>query len=157
VTTWLLATTPECAADVVHEVGGHANGGVFALALEAAGMSERPAPGTRIVAAGAGILPLSASPTGDPRSNEVLAMTARLGGRPGWWVALGRDAGALARKALATLPLDTVTAEAAISRRRKAARDALATARARLWTSDADGFDASHVLPRAIRVVDLAR
>lgn len=157
VTTWLLATAPECAGDVIHEVGGRANGGVFALALEAAGMSERPAPGARVVAAGAGILPLSAAPTGDPRSNEVLAMTARLGGRPGWWVALGRDAGALTRKALAALPLDTATAEGAISRRRKAARDALATAQARLWTSDAEGFDASHVLPRAIRVVDLAR
>jgi hypothetical protein len=158
VTTWLLATTPECAADVIHEVGAHANGGVFALTLEAAGMSERAAPGTRVVTAAAGVFPLlTSSPSSDPRSKEVLAMAARLGGRPGWWVALGRDAGALARKALATLPLDTVTAEPDIVRRRVAARDALATVRALLWTSDSEGFDASHVLPRALRVVDLTR
>jgi hypothetical protein len=157
VTTWLLATAPECAADVIHEVGARASGGVFALTLEAAGLSERPAPGTRIVAAAAGVIPLPASPASDPRSNEVLGMTARMGGQPGWWVALGRDAGALARRALSTLPLDTVTAEGDILRRRKEARDALATAHARLWTSDAEGFDASHVLPRAIRVIDLTR
>ncbi len=158
VTTWLLATTPECATDVIREVGGHANGGVFALSLEAAGMTERPATGARVVAATAGIIPLppSSSPP-DPRAIEVLAMTARLGGRAGWWAALGRDAGALARKALSTLPLDTTTVEPDISRRRVEARDELARARARLWTSDAEGFDGAHVLPRTIRVVDRAR
>jgi hypothetical protein len=158
VTTWLLATTPECAADVIQEIGSRTNGGAFALTLEAAGTTERAAPGTRVVAASAGAIPLPLSPeSSDPRSKEMLAMAARLGGRSGWWVALGRDAGALARKALATLPPDTVTAEADISRRRTEARDGLANARATLWTSDAEGFDASHVLPRAIRVIDLTR
>jgi hypothetical protein len=158
VTTWLLVTSPECASDVIHEVGGRAKGGVFALSLEAAGTSERPAPGAHIVAAATGVIPVPASSAPfDPRSNDVLAMAARLGGRAGWWAALGRDAGALARKALSTLPLDAVTAEVDILRRRKAARDALGTARVRLWTSDAEGFDASHVLPRSIRVVDLTR
>jgi hypothetical protein len=157
VTTWLLATGPECAADVIHEVGVRANGGVFALALEAAGMSERPAQGARIVAAASGVIPLVALKVADPRANEVHAMVERLGGHPGWWVALGRDAGTLARKALSTLPLDTVTADTEISRRRNQARDALVNAHARLWTSDAEGFDSTHVVPRAIRVVDLTR
>ncbi len=157
VTTWLLATGPECAADVIREVGGRVNGGVFALALQAAATSERPPPGTRILAAATGIFPLSALSAGDARSEEVHAAFARSGGRPGWWVALGRDAGVLVRVALATLPLDTATADSEISRRRKQARDALVNARARLWTTDSEGFSPSHTLPRAIRVVELTR
>jgi hypothetical protein len=82
----------------------------------------------------------------------VQELTARVGGRPNWWTALGRDAGMLARRALATAPMDSVTSASEVSQRRKAARDALAASRDRLWTTDAPGFDATHVLPRQIHI-----
>jgi hypothetical protein len=82
-------------------------------------------------------------------------MAARLGGRPSWWAALGRDAGALARKAVSTLPMDNVTAEADIAKRHRDARDALAAARLSLWTTDAQGFVEARPMPRDVRVVEL--
>jgi hypothetical protein len=164
--TWLLASSAECASDLIHEVGAHGGGGVFALTLEAAGVTVRPAQGSHLLAASAGILPLGTSPRGDPREEEAHRMVARLGGRSSWWAALGRDAGALSRKALATMPVDTVTAEADIARRRQDAQRALATARVALWTTEAQGFavaaeadaggdGAGHVIARELRIVEL--
>jgi hypothetical protein len=163
--SWLLASSAECANDVIHEVSARGGTGVFALTLEAAGLTEHPGPGIRVLAASAGIVPFSAVSPADPRLVEALAMAGRFGGRPSFWAALGRDAGALARQALRTLPLDTVTVEADIARRRLAARDALLAARAPLWTTDADGFGtgaapaagSTHSLARTIRVVDLGK
>jgi hypothetical protein len=153
--TWLLATSAECAGDVIHEVGALAYGGSFALTLDAAGVTVRPAQGARLLAATAGIVPMNAATSGDPRAAEARAMAQRLGGRPSWWAALGRDAGALARKALSTLPQDTVTVEADIAKRRREARDALAAARVGLWTTDSPGFSGSSAIPREIRVIEL--
>jgi len=119
-----------------------------------------------LFAASAGIVPAQAQTTspGDAREVDSLAMVARLGGRLSWWAALGRDAGALARKALSKMPLDAVTAGADISRRRRDARDALGAARVSLWTTDAEGFEVArgnssegHAIVRTIRVVDLGR
>jgi hypothetical protein len=87
---------------------------------------------------------------------DVRALTARFGGRPNWWTALGRDAAALARQALADAPTDSVTAQALIAQRRKAARDALATAKGAMWTTDEPGFDKAHVLARRVRIVQLS-
>jgi hypothetical protein len=163
---WLLASSSECANDVIHEVEASGNGGVFALTLEAAGATERAPQGVRLLAASAGIVPAQAQITspGDAREVDSLAMVARLGGRLSWWAALGRDAGALARRALSKMPLDTVTAGADISRRRRDARDALGAARVSLWTTDAEGFEVAqgnssegHAIVRTIRVVDLGR
>ena len=162
---WLLATSPQCADDVIHEVVASREEGIFALALEAAGVTERPRPGVRLLAASAGIVPSSTARSGDPREIDAGKMMNRSGRSPTWWSALGRDAGVLSRTALATMPLDTVTSPDEISRRRRAARDALATARASLWTTDARGFGAAagsggdrppQVIERAIRIVDLA-
>jgi hypothetical protein len=171
--TWLLASSPECARDVIHEVTASGDGGVFALALEAAGVTEHAGPGVRLLAAATGIVPWQAAPPGDARTVDAQAMVARSGGYPSWWAALGHDAGVLSRRALSTLPLDTVTAAADISRRRREARDALARARAPLWTADAEGFDAAvggsadghapkeddeaHEMRRTIRVIDLGK
>ncbi len=158
---WLLATMPECAGDVIHDVGARAYGGVFALTLEASGAGERPAPGAHLLSAAAGIVPGGSGPRsaggapGDAREKEARALGARLGGRPGWWAALGRDAGALARKALSTLPQDTVTLESDIAKRRRDARDALAAARVKLWTTDAEGFAGQSAIAREVKVVEL--
>ena len=153
---WLLATSPECASDVVHEVGARAQGGVFALTLDAAGLTARPAQGSRVLAAAAGIVPAGAGTADDPRELEARKMAVQLGGQPTWWAALGRDAGALARKALSTLPEDTVTLPAEIAKRHRDARDALAAARVGLWTTDAQGFvepGNPRCLGRALRVI----
>ncbi len=150
---WLIDGSAECARDVFHDVGADAKGGLFVVGLEGAAVQERPA-GARLLVASAGIVPAPASPSGDPREADIAALRARLGGRPNFWMALGRDAAALARKALAHQPTDTVTSQAEIARRREAARDALASARVPLWTSDAQGFSSSHVLERAVRVVE---
>jgi hypothetical protein len=161
---WLVATSPDCANDAVHEVVASGNGGVFALTLEAAGETEHAGPGVRLLAAKAGIVPERIAAAGDARERDALAMVAQLGGRLSWWAALGRDAGVLSRRALSTMPLDTVTLAADISRRRHIARDALAAARAPLWTADVEGFNVAgdgssegHAIERTIRVVDLGR
>jgi hypothetical protein len=157
---WLLASSAECAGDVIHEVGAQAAGGIFALTLDAAGLTVHPGPGVRVVAAAAGIVPPSGAGRADARQAEAEAMVQRLGGRSSFWAALGRDAGVLARKALSTLPEDTVTAEVDIAKRRREARDALVGARVKLWTTDAEGFGAAgdggaHVIPREIRVIEV--
>jgi hypothetical protein len=115
-----------------------------------------------VLAASAGIMP------GDPKSSpkkaealgtrdaDVRAMTARLGGRPDWWAALGHDAATLAKDALADAPTDVVTSPAQIAQRRQAARDALLAARDRLWTTDEAGFGSDHKLARQVRVLDLS-
>jgi hypothetical protein len=158
--TWLLASSAECAGDVIHEVGARAAGGVFALTLDAAGLTVHPGPGVRVVAAAAGIVRPEGARPGDARQAEAQAMVQRLGGRSSFWAALGRDAGALARRALSTLPEDTVTAEPDIAKRRREARDALAAARVKLWTTDAEGFEpagdaGTHAISREIRVIDV--
>jgi hypothetical protein len=156
VRAWLLASSAECAGDVIHEVGAHAQGGIFGLTLEAAGLTEHAAAGARVVAAAAGIVPMAAAARDDPRLRAALAMAGRFGGRSSFWAALGHDAGVLSRRALSTMPLDTVTLEEDIAARRRQAREALAGARAPLWTTDAEGFGVEgRAMTRTIRVVDL--
>jgi hypothetical protein len=152
---WLIAGPPECVRDVFHDVGAGAKGGIFALGLAGATMQERAPAGARVIAVGAGAMPNGTASPADSRDADIRALTARLGGRPSWWLALGRDAVALARKAMAQLPADSVTDPSEIARRRRAARDAVAGAHERLWTSDAGAFDSAHVLGRALRVTEL--
>jgi hypothetical protein len=167
VRAWLVAGSADCARDLMREQGPRARGAVFALSLIAGTTAERPA-GAHLLVASAGVIPgadLTATPAArrgartsdgsdatDAREADVQELTARVGGRPNWWTALGRDAGMLARRALATAPMDSVTSASEVSQRRKAARDALAASRDRLWTTDAPGFDATHVLPRQIHI-----
>jgi hypothetical protein len=153
---WLLATSAECAGDVIHEVSARGQRGTFAVTLEGAGLTERPPPGTRIVVASAGIVPFGLAPKDEPRLKEALAMTARFGGRSSFWAALGHDAGVLSRKALLPLPLDSVTAEKDIAERRSEVREALLSARASLWTTDEQGFEPGHrAVARVIRAVEM--
>jgi hypothetical protein len=169
VRAWLVAGSADCAGDVMREEGARARGGLFALSLVASTTLER-VPGAQVIAASAGIIPsaggrsLPEAQAGrdggagsrDPRELEVQALVARFGGgRPSFWTALGRDAAMLARRALSRAPLDSVTGSTAIVQRRQAARDALAAAHQALWTSDADGFQGAHVLPREVRMVEL--
>jgi hypothetical protein len=154
--SWLVAADPACAAELLLGVGGGGRGTV-ALTLEASEIVERSHPGTRVVSATTGVVPLALAPSGDPRVADVRAMTARTGAAPRWWAAVGRDAAVLARQALAELPTDTITDPDGIARRRAQLRAALLGARASLWTSERNGFDEAGVLNRTIRTQDLTR
>jgi hypothetical protein len=159
VKAWLVAGSADCARDVMREESGRSKGGIFGLSLIASTTAQRP-PDAVVLAASAGVIPgdlkLSSKTPPGTRDADVRAMTARLGGRPNWWAALGHDAATLARDALADAPTDVVTTQAQIAQRRQAARDALAAARDRLWTTDEAGFGRDHKLARQVRVVDLS-
>ena len=75
------------------------------------------------------------------------------GVRPSYWTALGRDAGVLARKALAALPTTTTADAAEVTKRRDVAAAGLLSARARMWTSEAQGIGGDRRLSRSLKVV----
>jgi len=152
---WLVAGSTACAEDLFRGIGRSSRRGVIGLTLEASEVVARPVAGLRLVTAAAGVVPLGSSPPEDPRAVDVRALVARTGARPAWWTALGRDAAVLARMALSSLPLDSTSDVDEIARRRAVVRQALVDARAPLWTSDHEGFDATRNLPRSIRLVDL--
>jgi hypothetical protein len=143
---WLVSGSPECATDLVGELSAARVRGIVARTLEAAG---RPVPAGALhdMTARAGVVP-EAGPT-DPRRDEVRRFAGALG-RTGWWSALGRDAAVLARTALLKLPLDTVSELAAVAARRTAGRDDLASAHARLWSTETAGWSADHTMKRTI-------
>ena len=154
VRNWLVTGSPGCASDVLGELSASHARGVVALTLEAAALPAHGA-GVRVVSASAGVVPTAAA--GDVRDDELRRFTERLG-PVGWWTALGRDAATLARVAMRGLPLGTAADAKEVESRRIRARDLLAGARARLWSTEAAGWQAGHVLARTVCSVDaLAR
>jgi hypothetical protein len=88
-------------------------------------------------------------------SEEIARYVETMGGVPTWEIALGRDAGVLARRALRALPLDTAKSADEVARRRDEVRASLLAAKEKLWATDAMSFaPATHALPRTIRVID---
>jgi hypothetical protein len=69
---------------------------------------------------------------------------------PGWWAALGRDAGVLARAGVERLPTQSTEDPALVKARRRAAAEAVTRAEAALWTTEAKGFGGGQALPRTI-------
>jgi hypothetical protein len=136
--------------DLVSELSAARATGVVALTLEAAVLSPHPV-GLRVVTAAAGVVP--SNPVGDPRQEELMRFSATLG-RATWWTALGRDAATLARVAVQQLPIDTVSDIRSVGERRAKARDLLATARARLWTTEAAGWGTQRVMKRTLCALD---
>ena len=153
-----------CARQAMEEAEDVAASWTFGLTLDNATARFDPGPrASRIhrLALGGGELPVLAH-VADPLADlaqvndaDLRAYIARAGVRPSWALGLGRDVGRLARLALAPLPLDTSTDKAEVERRRIATRDALATAHIHLWTSEHEGFDRAHVVPRTLRTVEL--
>lgn len=154
---WLVAGAASCADDLLRGLRDRPRRGVVALSLEASDARERTSPGIRVIGAAAGVVPIAAARADDPRLGDVTAMVARTGLAASWWAALGHDAAALAARALASLPANSTSDPEAIERRRATARQGLVDARAPLWTSDRDGFDATRALPRTIRTGELKR
>jgi hypothetical protein len=158
VNTYILAGGLDCARDLVRELDERGRGGTLLLTLEATGAIERavgtrPARPLRILAVSAGLLPVGA----DATDAEVAAFTKRLGRRPDYWSALGRDAAALARIAVRTIPVDEATTEEEVRRRRDAVREAFASARTQLWTTEAQGVGPDHTLPRTLGYAEIER
>jgi hypothetical protein len=149
---WLASGSPDCARDVIDELAGARLRGVVGLTLEAAMLPTRP-PGLRVVSASAGVIPGASS--ADPRHDELQRFSATLGSVR-WWTALGRDAATLARAAVDQLPTETVTDARAVTERRQAARDLLATAKARLWSTESAGWTSGRTMKRTICTIDAA-
>jgi hypothetical protein len=147
---WVVSGSPECSQDLVEELVGARSRGAVALTLEAAAV-VRATPALRVVSARAGIVP-DVDPS-DPREAEVLRFSASLG-HAGWWTALGRDAATLARTALLALPVGSVSEPRPVAERRSAARDALAKARARLWTTESSSWEGDRTLKRTVCAVE---
>ncbi|MGA7123879.1 MAG: hypothetical protein WBY94_27500 [Polyangiaceae bacterium] len=148
---WLVSGSPRCARDLVGELTAAHERGVVALTLEAATLPPRP-PGLRVVSASSGIVPSEVT-NGLPEEDELRRFSAALGNVT-WWTALGRDAATLARLALRTLPADTATEPPAIAERRTAARDLLASAHTRLWTTEKTTWTDAHTMSRTVCAVE---
>jgi hypothetical protein len=149
---WLVSGSPACAHDLLGELSKASARGVVGLTLEAAALLPH-GPALRVLVASAGLIPESSAT--EARDDELRRFSATLG-HATWWTALGRDAATLARVAVGRLPTDEVSAPAAVTQRRVQSRDALAVARARLWSTDASGWGDSHTIRRTVCAVPAA-
>ncbi|HEY8040133.1 MAG TPA: hypothetical protein VIF15_10085 [Polyangiaceae bacterium] len=147
---WMVSGSPSCTRDLVSELGAAHARGVVALTLEAAALPPHPA-GLRVVSASAGVIPESAAT--DARDDELRRFDGTLGGAS-WWTALGRDAATLARVAVGQLPTGSASDPRAVTERRARARDLLAAARVRLWTTEATGWSDRHAMKRTVCAVE---
>lgn len=148
---WLVTGSPSCAGDLLGELSTAHTRGTVGLTLEAAAMPSHAAT-LRVLSAAAGIVPSAAA--GDVRDAELARFENQLG-LVGWWTALGRDAATLASEAIRALPAGTVSDPKAVTRLRVRARDELAKARARLWTSETAGWAPGHVVNRTVCAVEV--
>ncbi len=156
VRTWFVAGPEDCARDLLHEVGPQRDG-VIAMSLEAAGATDQGVL-ARVLNVSAGLIPFAPSTAPSAANDsEIGKFSKSFGANPTWAAALGRDAAILARRAVASLPMSTTTDPAEVARRRSQIASNLASARASLWTSEAQGFSAAHGMPRTLRVVDAPR
>jgi hypothetical protein len=147
---WLVSGSPECTTDLAGELSAASAKGVMAVTLEAAALPAH-SPSLRVVSASAGVIPTgSAAGSGDDETSRFASTLGRIG----WWTALGRDAATLARVALRELPPDLETDAAAVGSRRARARDLLAMAKARLWSTESAGWSGEHRMRRTLCAVD---
>lgn len=154
---WLVVGPSSCARDVVRDVHritdikGPADV-QFALTLEAGVRATEIPNGTSVIGASAGIVPVMASSPEDASDPDVKDFMSKLGTRPSWWTAIGRDGGVIAKTAMAQLPADSTSDPAQVAQRRAQVQTALATGKSKLWTTDDGGFGADRVLPRTLRL-----
>lgn len=151
--TWFVAGPEDCARDLLHEVGPQKDA-VIALSLEAVGATDQGI-SARVLNVSAGSIPFD--PSAKTSDSDIGKFSKGFGANPTWAAALGRDAAILARRAVATLPLDTTNDTTEVARRRSLVAAGLFGARAPLWTSEAQGFAASHRMDRTLHVVELTR
>lgn len=148
-----------CARDILRELpqlGARPTTTLVGLTLESGWPASVP-PGVDVVGIGAGIVPVTTTKDTELPDEDVRAYVRTYGAPPSYWTALGRDAGLLARRAVAALPLDTTRVAAEVARRRDAADAAVLAARARLWTTEATGVGPDRRVPRTLRVLSWER
>ena len=75
------------------------------------------------------------------------------GAQATWFEALGHDAGRLAAKALAGVPLERIDDAAAVAGLHRRVRDSVAVVTADLWSTEHSGFEGHRELARTLRVV----
>ncbi len=157
---WLVSGPTSCSRDVVRDLQRVVVGRrsakkppAIALTLEA-GMPIADLPkGVVVLAVAAGTTPVLAAQAADVTDPDIRAFMEHFGSRPSYWTALGRDAGILARAAMAPLPGDTTSETRAIAQRRAIVQAGLLSARSRLWTSDEKGFSPDRVLARSLHML----
>jgi hypothetical protein len=150
----VVAGPVECARDVIRELGVSGKPATVVLTLDDGSTTARAA-GVSLLGVTAGVVPVVAARAAEVGEPDVRAYMTQFGARPSWWTALGRDAGTLARAAIAPLPLDTTADRAVIAQRRSLVQFRVATATAQLWTTEATGFAGAHTIKRKVRVTDL--
>jgi hypothetical protein len=136
----LLLGDQRCSQDAIDETRRSGQSLEFALGLESAGLAADPAFPDRMVFVRAGAFPGDAIPSSRDMPSD-------------WYEALGQDAGALAERALAPFPSETVDDALIVAELHMRARDRLLSTTVKLRTSHQDGFAGQHRLPRELRPV----
>lgn len=134
----LLLGDERCSQDVIDETRRSGQSLEFALGLESAGLALDPALLDQVLFVQAGAFP------GDAASNSRDMPSD-------WYEALGQDAAALAARALAPFPSETVDDALIVAELHTRARDRLLSTTVKLRTSHQDGFVGQHRLPRELR------
>ncbi|MBI4955270.1 MAG: hypothetical protein HY908_24820 [Myxococcales bacterium] len=137
----LVVDGAACGAEVAD--AAHAAGAVLAVGL---GVPRMGALGSLGLAAGL-------YPVGVAGTPELEGWLAARSLPPSWWSALGRDAAALAWRAVRQLDAAATDDPTKVTAVRRRARDTLGGVFEALWTSEAHGFDARRRIPRTLRVV----
>jgi hypothetical protein len=156
---WLVSGPPGCARDLLRELGAALPRGsgakppVVALTLESGIPASDVPRGISVIGASAGIVPVLAAKPEEARDPDVKAFMQRFGTRPSYWTALGHDAGALAKAAVAPLPADTTTDAKAVAQRHASVQAGLLATQVRLWTSDEQHIGDGRVLARHLGLV----
>lgn len=150
-----VAGSSECVRDVatdLTEVDRHATlvstleGGVPSADVRLAEM--------KFVTVTSGLIPVMTERAEEVVGVEIRSYMKVFGLNPSYWAALGRDAGALALRAMAPLPLDAVADERAIYQRRALVEGGLMGSQLKFWTSSATQVGADRRLARTLRTVE---
>jgi hypothetical protein len=148
----ILLGDPTCARDAIAELGAAGVKPLLAFGVEAAELLSSAAPAAERIAVGAGPFPLGATGNGST-PKDMLEWQRRAGRGPSWYAALGHDAALLASGAMAGFSPDRVDGGRGVAELHQRARRQLASARARLWSSDRPGFEGSRQLERNLIIV----
>lgn len=108
----------------------------------------------KFVTVSSGLVPVLTERAEEVTGAEIRSYMKTYGLNPSYWAALGRDAGALAMRAMAPLPLDSVAEERAIYQRRAVVEGGLLAAQLKYWTSSATTLGADRHLPRTLKTVE---
>lgn len=139
-----------CARDAAREMGGAKKGILLGLGLESSEVFSSLDTREPRIALAAGTFPQKRGAKLPDVQRRFVDQTGRA---PSWYTALGYDAGALARAALARFALDHVDDARVVADLHRDAEKRLAVAQAELWSTDARGFGKGRVLGRKLSTV----